>query len=73
MYVPLRTLALLASALVMVVADDPEVPEFTCSSDAILVCCEEYVGVAIGQYVGNASECTSSCLIDERHPCTDAR
>ena len=58
MHIPLRALAIVASALVMIVADDPEVPEFTCSSDAILVCCEEYVSVAIGQYVGNASECT---------------
>ena len=73
MYIPLRALALLASALVRIAADDPDVPEFQCSSDAILVCCEEYVSVAIGLYVGNASECTSPCAVHERQPCANAR
>ena len=63
MYISLRNLTLLLSALVTVAADDPDVPEFTCATDAILTCCQEYVSVAIGLYVGNASQCTFPYLV----------
>ena len=57
--------ALVAVAAVMgmaIAADEPEPPQYQCSSDAILVCCEEFTGSVIGEFVGEGSGCTFDTL-----------
>ena len=68
MYFSISALVTLASAVSIAVA--AKKPEFDCPSDAILVCCEEFTGSVIGQYVGEGSGCMFHSSKYEAQLCT---